>query len=87
MAQDLQSLFLDPFGKDRAKLVSWYIEWGVKETSLQPWKRRIRQDAHKTSEPLQGGVNVYGWFHGIFGVAQSSRLLLRALNAVQARAL
>eukprot|EP00439_Symbiodinium_sp_Y106_P022543 s5396_g2.t2 len=81
---DLQSLFLDPFGKDRAKLVSWYIEWGVKETSLQPWKRRIRQDAHKTSEPLQGGVNVYGWFHGIFGVAQSSRLLLRALNAVQA---
>ena len=84
-AQDVRAQFPNPFGEHGGQLASWFLQYGVQEFSIQGLKRRVRQGAHKASEPLQGGVNVYGWFHGIFGVAQSSRLLLKALNAVQAR--
>ncbi|CAE7658579.1 unnamed protein product [Symbiodinium sp. CCMP2456] len=81
---DVRAQFPNPFGEHGEQLASWFLQYGVQEFSIQGLKRRVRQGAHKASEPLQGGVNVYGWFHGIFGVAQSSRLLLKALNAVQA---
>ena len=39
-------------------------------------KRRVRRD--KASEPLQGGVNVYAWFHDVFGEAGYSLLQILA---------
>ena len=79
--QDVRAAFPNPFGEHGEQLVSWFLHNGVQEFSIEGLKRRVRRD--KASEPLQGGVNVYAWFHDVFGEAGYS--LLQSLQAVQAR--
>ena len=87
LAQDVRAQFPNPFGQHGEQLVSWFLHFGVQEFSIQGLKRRARQGAHKASEPLQGGVNVYAWFHEVFGIGEAGYSVLQSLQAVQARSL
>lgn len=83
---DVQKVYPDPFGADAAGLQRWAASSGFKEHQLEALAGRYRaalrvQQAKHRAATLTMGASVVGWLRAVFGVAESSRMVYRALGA------
>ena len=83
-AQDLRAAFPDPFGKSAEKLFNWAQQNLATELDLESLlTQHFEREQHRPMPNFSKGVNIYGYFLGVFGVAQSARLLHGALKEVK----